>query len=126
MQYGPAISDDEPVLQAIPNALLEYGREYTVRAFVIEGGAAYYSAATTASLTAAPDAITFNWTKLSRTSLPAEIELYETTDRLNGHSFHAWYAVADLRRALSSSACWFPTARQRSRSSRQPSAATAM
>lgn len=96
VQYGPAISDDEAILQAIPNALLEYGREYTVRAFVIEGGAAYYSAVTTASLTAAPDAITFNWSKLSRASLPAEIELYETTDRLNGHSFHAWYAVADL------------------------------
>lgn len=96
VQYGPAISDDEAILQAIPNALLEYGKEYTVRAFVIEGGVAYYSAATTASLAAAPDAITFNWTKLSRASLPAEIELYETTDQLNGHNFHAWYAVADL------------------------------
>lgn len=97
VQYGPELpGDGSVVLQAIPNALLEYGREYTIRAFVTSGGTTYYSAGTKASLGEEPGTITFNWTKLSRESLPAEIELYETTDKLNGRNFHAWYAVADL------------------------------
>lgn len=97
MQYGPALPEDGgAVLQVIPNALLEYGREYTVRAFLTFGGATCYSSETKASLGEEPPAVTFDWTKLSHESLPAEIGLYETTGKLNGRNFHAWYAVADL------------------------------
>ena len=97
MQYGPALPEDGgAVLQVIPNALLEYGREYTVRAFLTSGGATCYSSETKASLGEEPPAVTFDWTKLSHESLPAEIGLYETTGKLNGRNFHAWYAVADV------------------------------
>ena len=96
MQYGPALPENGgAVLQVIPNALLEYGREYTVRAFLTSGGATCYSSETKASLGEEPPAVTFDW-KLSHESLPAEIGLYETTGKLNGRNFHAWYAVADL------------------------------
>lgn len=95
--YGPTLTEEGgAVLQAIPNVLLEYGKEYTIRAFLTSGGTTCYSAEVKAALGEEPAAITLNWTKLTRASLPAEIELYETTDQLNGRNFHAWYAIADI------------------------------
>lgn len=97
IQYGPALpGNGSAVLHAIPNALLEYGKEYTIRAFLTSDDKTYYSSETKASLGEEPSAITLNWTKLSYESLPAEIEVYETTDNLNGRNFHAWYAIADV------------------------------
>lgn len=97
VQYGPEMPEDGgAVLQAIPNALLEYGKTYKIRAFLTSTTGTWYSAETTAALGTAPEAITLAWNKLTKSSLPAEIELYETTDKLNGKNFHAWYAVADL------------------------------
>ena len=43
-----------------------------------------------------PQAIQLTWNKLTKSTLPAEIELYETTSNLNGSNFHAWYAIGDL------------------------------
>lgn len=97
VQYGPEMPEDGgAVMQAIPNALLEYGKTYKIRAFLSSSNGIWYSAETTASLGAAPAAVTLTWTKLAKSSLPSDIELYETTDKLNGRNFHAWYAVADL------------------------------
>ena len=39
------------------------------------------------------EAISFNWTEVA--GAPAGIKLYNTTDKLNGRNFHAWYAIAD-------------------------------
>jgi len=41
------------------------------------------------------DAIRFNWTAVTVSGLPETIEIYETTDPLEGRAFHAWYAIAD-------------------------------
>lgn len=41
------------------------------------------------------DAITFNWTEVSVSGLPAAVKIYQTQDKLNGRAFHAWYAIAD-------------------------------
>lgn len=96
-QLGPKLpATNGAMFQVIPNTLLEYGKTYKIRAFVRTSLATYYSKEITASLGTAPEAIKLNWTKLSKSTLPAEIELYETTDKLNGRNFHAWYAVADL------------------------------
>ena len=96
LQYGPALPEGGgAMLQVIPNTLLEYGREYRIRAFAVSPLGTFYSAETRASLAAEPEAIRLNWTKLQKSALPAGVELYETQDKLNGRNFHAWYAVAD-------------------------------
>ena len=41
------------------------------------------------------DAIRFGWTAVTVSDLPEAIEIYETTDLLEGRAFHAWYAIAD-------------------------------
>ena len=41
------------------------------------------------------EAITFNWTETNVAGLSSAVKIYETTDKLNGRNFHAWYAVAD-------------------------------
>ena len=93
---GPAIDNNGGVFQVIPNSELEYGVDYQVRAYMKVAGEVYYSAASTASMTEEYPAITLQWNKLTDTGLPASIEVYETTSKLNGSAFHAWYAIADL------------------------------
>ena len=39
--------------------------------------------------------VTFSWTEVTGTSLPASVKVYETTSSLNGRANHAWYAIAD-------------------------------
>lgn len=95
-QYGPEADADGKVFQAIPNAVLDYGKSYKVRAFLTTSSGTFYSAETTAALGSETAATTLAWTKLSKSSLPSEIELYETTSTLNGRKFHAWYAKGDL------------------------------
>lgn len=96
-QVGPALpTDGSKIMQVIPNVLLEYGKTYKVRAYLKTSTAVYYSAESTASLSSEVGGLTLSWTKLSKSSLPSEIEVYETTSTLNGKKFHAWYAIADL------------------------------
>ncbi len=97
LQYGPELpTNGSAVTQVIPNALLEYGKTYNIRAFVSTSTGTYYSGPATGALGTAPAAITLTWNKLTKSSLHADIEVYETTSTLNGKNFHAWYAVADL------------------------------
>lgn len=104
--HNPTISDDflygprpdspkEPLLQAVPGSLLKDGVEYTFRAFVRATTGTFYSEPVKASLKKQPEAIKLEWKKYN-SGLPGEISVYETTDKLNGRNFHAWYAVADL------------------------------
>lgn len=98
VQYGPELpTSGEAVMQVIPNAMLDYGKSYKIRAFVTSPQGTYYSAEKSASLPEAPAAITMQWTRLSDSSLPSGIELYETESPLNGRKFHGWYAVADVK-----------------------------
>ena len=95
-QDGPAADAAGNVFQAVPNALLEYGKTYKVRAYVTTAVDTYYSSEYSVSIGASPADITLEWSKLAEASLPSEIELYETTSKLNGRNFHAWYAIGDL------------------------------
>jgi hypothetical protein len=96
-QYGPDLPTGGGALtQAIPNALLDYGKSYRIRAFVTTSAGTYYSAEKSASLGTPPAEIKLSWAKLSAGSLPPEVELYRTESMLNGRKFSAWYAVADI------------------------------
>lgn len=90
---GPAIIAGKPLLQVIPNAVLENGKTYRLRAWVKEDDEIHYSDATTASLQEAPSAIHLEWKEMD--SPATGIRLFETTSPLNGRPFHAWYALAD-------------------------------
>ena len=93
---GPERSADGSVFQVIPNAVLDYNAIYYVRAYVKTTDGVNYTDAAKASITTDPAAIKLNWTKRTDLGLPSGIELYETTDKLNGDNFHAWYAIADV------------------------------
>lgn len=95
-QNGPELSEDGKIFQVIPNALLDYNKSYKVRAFLTTSTGTYYSTEKTAKLDTESQAIQLTWNKLSKATLPSEIELYETTTPLNGSNFHAWYAIGDL------------------------------
>lgn len=93
---GPKPDADGAVFQVIPNSELDFGAEYKVRAYVETATGIYYSEPQTASMSTDYPAIELQWTKLTNTGLPAAIEVYETTSKLNGDAFHAWYAIADV------------------------------
>lgn len=93
---GPAIGADGKVFQVIPNTELSYSVDYKVRAYIKAAGSVYYSSVSTASMTEEYPGITLQWTRVADTGIPSSIEVYETTSRLNGSAFHAWYAIADL------------------------------
>lgn len=95
-QEGPELATDGKVLQAIPNILMDYGKTYKVRAYVTSSKGTYYSTESTIKLENEVPAITLTWNKLSKSILPSEVELYETTTSLNGRNFHAWYAIGNL------------------------------
>lgn len=95
--HGPIVLRDEnPIFQAIPNVTLDYGRTYRIRAYVMFEGTAYYSDEVEASLGNEPEAVTLSWDRMDIEGLPADIEVYSTTQKLNGRPFNAWYAVADI------------------------------
>lgn len=83
-------------VQVISNVLLDYGKEYAFRAYASVAGKTYYSDPVKASLGKEPGAITLGWKKLDFAGFPSSVEVYETSDKLNGRNFHAWYAIADL------------------------------
>lgn len=95
-QAGPAASNGETVFQVLPNVLFEYGKEYKIRAYMIVNSSVVYSDEQTVTLGNAGTSITFNWEKIENKSLPEEIQLFQTSDQLNGRPFKAWYAVADM------------------------------
>lgn len=96
--HGPIITDAaKDVFQAISNASLDYGKTYKVRAYVkTQFGVTYSDAEASVSLGAEPKPIVLNWNKIQQTGLPEGVEVYSTTDKLNGRVFAAWYAIADV------------------------------
>ena len=91
---GPQISANAEILQIVPNAYLEDGREYQMSAFIKDGDTYRYSEPQTVKLEAQPETPQLAWEK--QTYEGAEgVEIYKTTSQLNGRNFNAWYAVAD-------------------------------
>ncbi len=96
-QDGPILSkDSKGEMQGISNVLLDYGKEYYFRAYLKSSGKIYYSNEVKGTLGEEPKPITFNWTRVSTPTLPNDIEVYTTSDQLNGRVFNAWYAIADI------------------------------
>ena len=95
-QRGPAANSDGTVFQVIPNALLEYGEKYSVRAYASAAGLKKYSGSVKEKLEKAIAPINLEWKKVTGLNLPNEVSVYETVSDLNGKKFHAWYAEADL------------------------------
>lgn len=94
---GPQLAANGTVFQVIPNTLLDFKTEYNVRAYLKTASGVWYSDNYKASMSTDYPAITLQWNKLSTPSIPAEIEVYETTSTLNDDKFHAWYAIADVK-----------------------------
>lgn len=96
-QDGPVLDkDSEGEMQGISNVLIDYGKEYCFRAYLKSASKIYYSNEVKGSLGEEPKPITFNWTRVSTPTLPEDIEVYTTSDQLNGRVFNAWYAIADI------------------------------
>jgi len=97
-EKGPAknFRRGDSVFQVIPNSSLEYGKEYSVKPYATYNSITYYGEELKLKLGTEPSAIKLSWNKVTTYSLPSSIELYETTSKLNGDAFHAWYAIADL------------------------------
>lgn len=96
-QDGPVLSkDSKGEVQAISNVLLDYGKEYCFRAYLKSGSSIWYSNVVKGALGKEPEAIKFNWERVSTPTLPSDIEVYTTAEKLNGRVFNAWYAIADI------------------------------
>ena len=93
---GPQMSANAELLQVVPNAYLEDGKEYQMSVFVKDGDTYRYSEPQTVMLDAQPEAPQLTWEKQNYEGLADGIEIYRTTSQLNGRNFNAWYAVADL------------------------------
>ena len=93
---GPAISAKTEILQVVPNAYLQDGKEYQMSAYVKNGDAYFYSEPQSVKLEAQPETPQLKWEKQTYEGLADGIEIYKTTSQLNGRNFNAWYAVADL------------------------------
>ena len=91
---GPTISANKEILQVVPNAWLEDGKEYQMCVFVKDGSEYRYSEPQTVKLDAQPDVPQLTWEKQTYVEA-AGVEIYKTTSQLNGRNFNAWYAVAD-------------------------------
>ena len=91
---GPQMPANKEILQVVPNAYLEDGKEYQMSVFVKDGSEYRYSEAQAVKLEAQPDMPSLTWEK--QTYAQAEgVEIYKTTSQLNGRNFNAWYAIAD-------------------------------
>lgn len=93
--YGPQFAANTEILQVVPNAYLEDGKEYQMSAFVKYGDEYHYSEPQAVRLEAQPETPSFTWEKQDYAGLADGIEIYKTTSQLNGRNFNAWYAVAD-------------------------------
>lgn len=92
---GPQISSGKEILQVVPNAYLEDGKDYQMSVFVKDGDYYNYSEPQVVSLEPQPDKVVLEWKKQSYAEA-AGVDIYKTTSQLNGRNFNAWYAVADL------------------------------
>ena len=92
---GPQLPANREILQIVPNAYLEDGKEYQMSVFVKNGSEYRYSEPQTVSLDAQPEAVNLIWEKQDYADLAEGIEVYKTTSKLNGRNFNAWYAIAD-------------------------------
>lgn len=91
---GPQISANAEILQVVPNAYLEEGKEYQMSAFIKDGDTYRYSEPQTVKLEAQPETPQLAWEKQTYEGMEG-VEIYKTTSQLNGRNFNAWYAVAD-------------------------------
>ena len=82
------------LLQVVPNAWLEAGKQYYMSAYIHDGEGYVYSEPQIVSLEAQPELPQLSWEKMSYESAEG-VEVYKTTSQLNGRNFNAWYAVAD-------------------------------
>ena len=92
--YGPAISANKEILQVVPNAYLEDGKEYQMCVYIKDGSEYRYSEPQAVKLEAQPAAVELNWEKQAYAEAEG-VEIYKTTSQLNGRNFNAWYAIAD-------------------------------
>ncbi len=92
---GPQLSARTEILQVVPNAYLEDGKEYQMSVFVKYEDEYYYSEPLTVSLEDQPETPELVWEKQTYDGLGDDVEIYKTTSQLNGRNFNAWYAVAD-------------------------------
>ena len=94
--YGPAISANKEILQVVPNAYLEDGKEYQMCVYIKDGSEYRYSEPQAVKLEAQPAAVELKWEKQAYAEAEAEgVEIYKTTSQLNGRNLNAWYAIAD-------------------------------
>ena len=91
---GPAISSNLEVLQVVPAAYLESGKEYQMSVYIKDGEEYIYSAPQGVRLESEPEAVSLTWTKQDYADAEG-VEIYKTTSKLNGRNFNAWYAIAD-------------------------------
>jgi len=91
---GPQISSGKEILQVVPNAYLEDGKDYQMSVFVKDGDNYIYSEPQVVSLEPQPEKVVLEWKKQSYAEA-AGVDIYKTTSQLNGRNFNAWYAVAD-------------------------------
>ncbi len=90
---GPQLPANKEILQVVPNAYLEDGKEYQMSIFVKNGSEYRYSNPQTVSLDTQPEAVNLTWEKQSHDI--NGVEVYKTTSQLNDRNFNAWYAIAD-------------------------------
>lgn len=82
------------LLQVVPNAWLEAGKQYSMSVYIRDGEGYVYSDPQTVSLEAQPELPQLSWEKQSYEGAEG-VEVYKTTSQLNGRNFNAWYAIAD-------------------------------
>ena len=92
--YGPEIKANAEILQVVPNAYLEDGKEYQMCVFIKDGSDYVYSEPQAVKLEAQPAAVELVWEKQDYAGAEG-VEIYKTTSQLNERNFNAWYAVAD-------------------------------
>jgi exopolysaccharide biosynthesis protein len=90
---GPELKAGAEILQVVPNAYLEDGKEYNMSVFVKDGEKYHYSETQTIRLEAQP-AIT-EFVCEQQDCSQEGVEVFKTTSQLNGRNFNAWYAIAD-------------------------------
>lgn len=94
---GPSLPSTGKVLQVIPNANLEEGATYNVRAYLKSEECVIYADAGEMALSDGLEPVSLVWNKKEIPGLPEAISVYETEDKVFGRNFRAWYATASLK-----------------------------
>ena len=90
---GPELKAGLEVLQVVPNAYLEEGKEYNMSVFVKDGDKYHYSEPQAVGLEAQPATPELSWERQDY-GLDG-VDVFKTTSQLDGRNFNAWYAIAD-------------------------------